>query len=230
MSMLFRDPMPVLTAIAVVAIVAIAFASGRWEMAVYALSFWHYLVYALAFLYRRISLERFKRDSYLLKAVSLLALASVLWTTAPNLLSTIAMAAGFALNIAAARALGADRTYYGFELEALPPKRITAFPYSVTSHPMLIGNMLAFGGTLLDDAFREAWWPLGLLHVVLNFSVILMEAKAGENQRIGALCTIAGLALGAALLLAGFADVWPYALAIVAVGLLFGTIINRRYA
>lgn len=228
--MLLRDPMPVSTAIAVVAIVAIAATADRWEMAVYALSFWHYLVYALAFLYRRISLERFKRDSFLLKAVSLMALASVLWTTVPNLLSSIAVAVGFALNIAAARALGADRTYYGFELEALPPKRITAFPYSVTAHPMLIGNMLAFGGTLLDGAFRQTWWQLGLLHVALNFSIILMEAKAGENSRHGFLCAIAGLALGAALLLAGFADVWPYALASVAVGFVFGTVITRRYA
>lgn len=225
-----RDPFPVLASLFVLAVTAIAFSASRFDMAVYALSFWHYLVYALAFLYRRVSLERFKRDSFLLKTVSLLALAAVLWTTVPGPLSAIAMAAGFALNIAAVRALGADRTYYGFELEALPPKRITAFPYSVTAHPMLIGNMLAFGGTLLDDTFRASWWPLGLLHVVLNFLIILMEAKAGENRRHGMLCALAGLIVGAALFLLGFRDALPQALAIIAAGLVFGTVIIRRYA
>lgn len=211
-------------------VAAIAHAAGRWDMAVYALSFWHYLAYALAFLYRRISLERFKRDSLLLKAISLAALAVVLWTTVPNLLAVIVMAAGFALNIAAARALGVDRTYYGFELAALAPKRITSFPYSLTAHPMLIGNMLAFGGALLDDRFREVWWPLAVLHVMLNFLIILMEAKAGENHRNGLFCALGGLTVGAALFLLGFLHVWPYALGIIAVGMVFGTVTIRRYA
>lgn len=224
-----RDPMPLLTAIFVLAIVTVAYAADRWAIAVYALSFWHYLVYALAFLWRRISLERFKRDSFLLKTVAMAMLAAVLWTTVPNAVSATAIAAGFALNIASARALGADRTYYGYELEALPPLRITAFPYSMIGHPMLIGNMLAFGGTMLDADFREAWWPLGFLHVVLNLLIILMEAHGGENRRNGMICALGGLALGATLLLVSFLDVPLYAFTTVAVGLLFGMIVIRRY-
>ncbi|MEM7045579.1 MAG: methyltransferase [Pseudomonadota bacterium] len=225
-----RDPMPFTTAILAVAITALAWTAGRFDLAVYALSFWHYLVYALAFLWRRISLERFKRDSMILKTVSLAALAAVLWTTVPNVLSAIVMAAGFGLNIAAAQALGTDRTYYGYELAAIPGKRITSFPYSITAHPMLIGNMLAFGGTLLDDAFRTNWWPLGLLHVILNLAIILNEAYAGENRRHGWIVATASLGIGALLLLIGFADILPYALAAVGIALGFGWLIVRRYA
>lgn len=224
-----RDPMPLLTAIFVLIVAAIAYAADRFAIAVYALSFWHYLVYALAFHWRRITLERFKRDSFLLKTLSMTTLALVLWMTVPGPISAIAIAAGFALNIASVRALGADRTYYGYELEALPPQRVTAFPYSMTGHPMLIGNMLAFGGTLLDADFRQAWWPLGLLHVVLNLLIILMEAHGGENRRNGMICAFAGLALGAALLFAGFQDVPLYAFATIVAGTVFGMVVVRRY-
>ena len=225
-----RDPIPLFAAIFVLATAAIAYAAARWEMAVYALSFWHYLAYALAFFWRRITLERFIRDSFLLKAISLAMLALVLWTTVPNLISAAAILAGFALNIAAAQALGTDRTYYGYELDALPPKRITSFPYSITAHPMLIGNMLAFGGTLLDSEFRQAWWPLGLLHVMLNLLIILMEAHGDENRRKGMIYVLVAFTFSAALLLIGFVDVTPYALATIILGLLFGMTIVRRYA
>ena len=140
------------------------------------------------------------------------------------------MAAGFALSIAATRALGTERTYYGFELAALPPKRITSFPYSLTAHPMLIGSMLAFGGTLLDGAFLRAWWPLGVLHVALSLSIILMEAHGKESRSAGWSCALAAFTLGAVLLLIGFWTVWPYAFALVAIGGLFGAFIIRRYA
>ena len=95
---------------------------------------------------------------------------------------------------------------------------------------MLIGNMLAFGGTLLDGAFRQNWWPLGLLHVVVNLAIILMEAYGGRNRRLGQFIAIGGLALFAALLVFGFTTVGPYTLATVAIALFFGTVIIRRYA
>ena len=225
-----RDPMPILVAIFVLAIGAIAYAAARWEMAVYALSFWHYLVYALAFLWRRITLERFKRDSFLLRTVSLTALGFALWTTVPNAVSIVAILVGFALNVAAVRALGTDRTYYGYELAAIPGERITSFPYSITAHPMLIGNMLAFGGALLDGEFREHWWSLAILHVALNLAIILMEAYGGESRRSGSLAAIGGLALGAILLLSGFWVSLPYTLATIVASLVFGMTIVRRYA
>ncbi|MGI9502671.1 MAG: methyltransferase [Geminicoccaceae bacterium] len=228
--MLARDPLPLLTALFVILIAVFAYAAQRLELAVYALSFWHYLVYALAFLWRAIPHERFIRDSLILKCLSLAAFVLVLSMTIPNVLSLIVMAIGFTFNIAAARALGKERTYYGYELAALPPKHITSFPYSLTAHPMLIGNMLAYGGTLLDETFRQAWWPLGVLHVILNLLIILNEAYGSKSRSAGFIAATGGLGIGAALLLAGFSDVWPYTLAVVITSALFGYVIMRRYA
>jgi len=228
--MLARDPLPLLTALFVLIILAVTYAAERLELAVYALSFWHYLVYALAFLWRAIPHERFIRDSLLLKSLSLAAFVLVLWITVPNTLSLITMAAGFTLNISAARALGKERTYYGYELAALPPKRITSFPYSLTAHPMLIGNMLAYGGTLLDETFRQAWWPLGVLHVVLNLLIILNEAYGRQSRSRGWIAAIVSLAAAAALLLLGFWNIGPYALLVALISTLFGASIIRRYA
>ena len=227
---LARDPFFLQSALFVLLILAIAYGAESVALSVYALSFWHYQVYALAFLWRKISHERFIRDSLTLKTISLVAFGVVLWMTAPNLLALIAMAVGFALNISATRALGAARTYYGYELAALPPERITSFPYSLTSHPMLIGNMLAFGGALLDETFRQAWWPLGVLHVVLNLAIILNEAYGSESRPAGWIAAIGGLVAGGVLLLAGFWDVGFYALAATVVAALFGIVIIRRYA
>ena len=228
--MLMRDPMTYLAAVFVLVVLALTYLSGRFELAVYTLSFWHYLAYALAFSWRNITHEQFINDSYLLKIISLATLASVLWVTTPNLAAFLAMALGFALNISAARALGAERTYYGYELAALPPKRITAFPYSMTGHPMLIGNMLAFGAPLLDSSFRETWWPFAILHVLLNLLIILNEASGRENRLIGAVWSAVLVGGGALTLAAGFWTTWPFGLVASAASLLFGMAIIHRYA
>lgn len=225
-----RDPLLMLTVLFTAAVLLLAYGAERWALAVYALSFWHYLVYALAFLWRRIDHQRFIQDGVVLKAISLAAFGVVLAVSVPNPLSLLVMAAGFTLNITAARALGKERTYYGYELAALPPERITSFPYSLTAHPMLFGNMLAYGGTLLDGTFRADWWPLGVLHVVLNLLIILNEAYSSENRLHGWIAAIAGLGAWGVLLLAGFADIWAYALPTVVLGLCFGFVIIRRYA
>jgi hypothetical protein len=155
-----------------------AFITPYSAAAVYAVSFWQYAVYALAFLHRRVSLEAFQHDAYLTRTASLVAFAWVYLSSPIDVLSLIVVAAGFALNIAAVKALGTDRTYYGVELAELEPKRITAFPYTWIPHPMLVGNMAAFGGTLLNAEFARQWWPLAALHVGLNLAIILMEAYA----------------------------------------------------
>lgn len=217
-------------ALFVVAVLVIAYLADSRGLAVYTLSFWHYLVYALAFLWRSITPERFQRDAVLLKTISLAALASTFLPTLPSLLAILVMAAGFALNNAAYRALGDARTFYGVELEALQPERVTAFPYSVTAHPMLIGNMAGYGGALLDAGFRQDWWPLALLHVLLNFAIILMEAHGRRSRRLGTLVPVLALAAGSVLLLTAFSDVWPYALAAILCAALFGAVLFRRYA
>lgn len=212
------------------AVLVIAYLADSRGLAVYTLSFWHYLVYALAFFWRAVTPERFQRDAVLLKSISLVALASTFLPTLPSLLAILVMAAGFALNNAAYRALGDARTFYGFELAALPPERVTGFPYSITAHPMLIGNMAGYGGALLDAGFRQDWWTLAVLHVLLNFAIILMEAHGGQSRRLGTLVPICALAAGSLLLLTAFGDVWPYALAAILCAAVFGTLLFGRYA
>jgi hypothetical protein len=88
----------------------------------------------------------------------------------------------------AARGRGAFEVLAARGLAAFPDansaaaRRITAFPYSRMSHPMIVGNVLAFGGTLLNPEFRAAWWPLAALHVVLNLALLAME-RAGPGRR-----------------------------------------------
>lgn len=193
--------LPLRAYVALVALVLAALYLGAPPaLAVGALSFWHYALYWLAWRYRAIPLALFRRDAVVMKSVALLVLGAVYFTAPPDLWSLTAVGAGFLLNLAAARALGPDRTYYGHELARLPLLRITAFPYSHIAHPMLVGNMTAFGGTLLNAGFRADWWPLACAHVALNAGLMVMETTA--RQRRGSTAGSSPLA-GGALVIAG---------------------------
>lgn len=169
--------------------------------AVYLLSFWHYYLYWLAFTSGTIPFDVFKRDAVVMKTVSVAALAMVYLAAPLDPASLIVIAGGVLLNVRAAAALGIDRTYYGHEAAGLPPRTITAFPYSLTAHPMILGNVAAFGGTLLNPAFRQHWWPLASLHVALNIGLLLMELAGPRCRavRIGGGLAFAGAMVGAAV-------------------------------
>jgi hypothetical protein len=197
--------------------------TGDTPLVVYALSFWHYCVYIFAFAYRSASLEQFRRDAILLRTVALGALGWVYFSFPINVLSLSVSGAGFLLNAAAVHALGTERTYYGVELAGLPYQPTHVFPYSVMSHPMLIGNMVAFTGLLLHPEFRGDWWPLPLVHVVFNGLVIFVEAMAAPVAApeppsafllgvriVGAGLAAAGVSAGIAVLI-GRAGVAPTA-------------------
>jgi hypothetical protein len=190
------------------AVILAAAAAGSLPLAIYALSFWHYLLYWLAYRHGAVPLAVFKRDAVTMKTVSLGALALAYLAAPTDPLSLAVVAAGFLLNVAAARNLGADRTYYGHEVSGLPLVRATGFPYSWTPHPMLVGNIAAFGGTLINAGFREHWWPLACLHVACNLGLLAMERFVTPQRRsirgggmvAGAQDRIAPRVLAAALL------------------------------
>jgi hypothetical protein len=161
----------------VVLLVSFASPTAQTGVTVYALSFGHYFAYWLAYRHGAVDPATFRRDSILLKTLSLSALAWAFFVGDHSAVALAAMTAGFGLNMLAAYVLGAERTYYGFELGVLPPRRITRFPFSVIPHPMLTGNMFAYAGALLDDDFRRDWWPLSVAHVALNAGLLLMELK-----------------------------------------------------
>lgn len=154
---------------------AVAWFADSQLLAVCALGFWHYFLYWLAYRYGAVPLPMFKRDAVLMKSVALLALASAYLASPLDYASIVVVVAGFLLNSLAASALGSDRTYYGHEVANLPPLQVTRFPYSLIAHPMLVGNMLAYGGMLLNPGFREHWWALACFHVTLNLCLLAME-------------------------------------------------------
>jgi hypothetical protein len=170
------------------------------------LSFWHYYLYWLAFAFGAVAFDVFKRDAVAMKTVSVAALAAVYLTAPLDLASLIVIACGILLNVRAAAVLGIDRTYYGREVGGLPPRRITAFPYSLTAHPMILGNIAAFGGTLINPGFARHWWPLACLHVALNIGLLVMELAGTRRARIvrtGGGLAFAGVMAGAAFAVLG---------------------------
>lgn len=154
--------------------------------AIYLLSFWHYYLYWLAFAFGVADFSVFKRDAIAMKTVSIAAMAIVYLRAPLDTASLALIAGGFLLNARAAAILGVDRTYYGREAAGLPVRRMTAFPYSLTAHPMILGNVAAFGGTMINADFRAQWWPLASLHVALNIGLLAMElAGPGSGVRVG---------------------------------------------
>lgn len=234
----------VASAALVASVLVSAWLAGSQAIAVYALAFWHYLLYALAYRFGAVPLATLKRDAVLMKGASLLGLASAYLTAPLEVASLAVVAAGFLLNALAASVLGADRTYYGHEVAGLPRLRVTRFPYSLISHPMLVGNMLAYGGTLLNAEFRAQWWPLACAHVALNLGLLAMERHVAP-LRLGTLGAalparrgswIHGLALPAlaALLAVGAAALGgtppaPIASALAAAAAIYGLALHAAY-
>ena len=169
--------------------------------AVWLLSFWHYYLYWLAFAFGTPSFDAFKRDAMAMKTVSVAALAVVYLAQPLDIVSLAVIAGGILLNLRAASVLGLDRTYYGHEVAGLPPEKFTAFPYSLIAHPMILGNVAAFGGALLNPQFARQWGLLAGLHVALNTGLLAMEFLGrGRVVRIGGALVFAGL-LAAAITL-----------------------------
>jgi hypothetical protein len=190
----------------VLSVVLAAALERSLPLAIYLLSFWHYALYWLAFAFGAIAFDVFKRDAVAMKTVSVAALAFVYLRAPIDPVSLAVIAGGILLNVRAAQALGLDRTYYGHEVAGLPPRRVIAFPYSLTNHPMILGNVAAFGGTLINPDFRAVWWPLASLHVALNVGLLAMELAGLRHRRavrIGGGFVLVGALLGAILAIAG---------------------------
>jgi len=195
-----RQPSLLASLLFVATVTGLAGLDGNPPLAIYALSLWHYYLYALAYVFGAVPLVVFKRDAIAMKAVALLAFAAAYLTFPVDPASLAVIAAGVSLNVSAAVALGSDRTYYGHEVADLPPRRVTAFPYSVVAHPMLLGNVAAFGGTLLNTEFRQHWWPLALAHMAMNLGLLVMEiAVTPRRGRIAGCRRCRGIEAGAGL-------------------------------
>jgi hypothetical protein len=126
-----------------------------------------------------VSFEAFKRDVLLFKSLALAQLGYFYFQHldwhALDVVSLGMIVAGYTLSVLATNALGLDRTYFGVELGICEPKWITAFPYGVIPHPMIVSQILALGGFLKLAAFRAAWPWLVPGHMALYFIHMLQE-------------------------------------------------------
>lgn len=155
---------------------------GNVAVAAWIAGFLHYALYLRAFAWGVPDFAAFKHAAVALKAVGIGMLALPYLKASPGLPSVVVVLAGIALSAAAAWRLGIDRTYYGQEVAGLPPLRATGFPYSLTAHPMIGGNLAAIAGTLLDPSFRKEWGILAAAHLVANLGLLAMEV-AGPAHR-----------------------------------------------
>jgi len=202
----------------------------RPMLAIYLLSFWHYFIYWLAFAFGAVPFDIFKRDAVAMKTVSVAVLAAAYLSAPFDLVSLAVVAVGVLLNARAAAVLGFDRTYYGHEVAGLPPLRIAAFPYSSIAHPMIVGNVLAFGGTLANADFARQWWPLACTHVVLNIGLLAMELAGKSRERAvrrAGYAILCGAAVVAAVVLGGTAETTAWLQLAAAAGC--AAILYRRY-
>jgi len=160
----------------------VACGASSLAIAVYAVSFWHYYLYWLAYRFGSVPLSTFKWDAVFMKTIALIGFGWVYAASPLHVVSLALVLSGFMLNTLAAKALGSDRTYYGYEVAGLSHEKVTAFPYSWVSHPMLIGNVAAFGGSLINADFRAKWWPLASAHVLFNIGLLVMETLTGPAR------------------------------------------------
>jgi hypothetical protein len=118
-----------------------------------ATSFRHYMVYMCTFAFRSppVAHGQLMRDAKLFKTLALMHLGRRLLPLVqlPQDLPGVLMATcGFAITIVATAQLGFVRTYFGSELGFVKPKWISGFPYGVIPHPMIVGQLFAYGSIL----------------------------------------------------------------------------------
>ena len=155
---------------------------GNLAAAAWLAGFLHYALYLRAFAWGVPDFHGFKRAAVALKMVGIGMLALPYASASPGLPSVVVVLAGIALSTAAASRLGIDRTYYGQEVAGLPALRATGFPYSLAAHPMIAGNLIAIGGTLLAPSFTAEWGYLAAAHLAANLGLLAMEI-AGPARR-----------------------------------------------
>jgi hypothetical protein len=130
-------------------------------------SFRHYAVYIATFACRQppVALGYLIRDAQLYKMISMVHLAHRLLPMVRiqrDLPAVVLSSLGFGTTLLATARLGMVRTYFGSELGFVTPKWIYGFPYGYIPHPMINGQIFAFGVILY-----WFWQELSLDNMVL---------------------------------------------------------------
>lgn len=150
-------------------------------------SFVHYLRYMTTYYNRTdVNFGTFKADVLFFKVLAISHIAyryaSILFATPGTSASPVVLAAslvmivtGSTVSSLATKALGIDGTYFGCELGMCKTEWVTAFPYNVIPHPMIVGQLFAFMGVQLLPEFRAAWPWLMPAHCAMYTLVMLQE-------------------------------------------------------
>jgi Phospholipid methyltransferase len=113
--------------------------------------------------------EGFKKTVMFYKSVAFYHLITtyIFNMVAIDYISLAMIGLGFGVSGWAAAAIGIDQTYFGAELGRIKPNRITTFPYNVTNHPMIMGNIVGLLGFHKLEGFREEVPWLVPMHILL---------------------------------------------------------------
>ncbi|KAI8894086.1 hypothetical protein BC833DRAFT_624275 [Globomyces pollinis-pini] len=150
-----------------------------------ATSFIHYLIYIGTYynyetLRNKIAFEGFKQTVMFYKFIAFCHIISYYYAgmmkTGIDYISIAMIVLGFGLSTSAAAAIGLDQTYFGVELQKVQqPYFVTTFPYNLTKHPMIIGNIIGLVGFMKLDGFREAIPWLVPAHVAFYMVHMIQE-------------------------------------------------------
>ena len=139
--------------------------------------FVHYGLYIATFAHRRdICYGNFLRDCIFFKVVSMGTLTLVaLSNLTLDPLALLLICSGFGIAAMAASALGKERTYFGVELERVPPRHIHRFPYGTVPHPMILGAIVGLLGLHAMSGFRAVLPWVIPVHIGLYLLHLLQE-------------------------------------------------------
>jgi hypothetical protein len=128
--------------------------SSSWLVFEVLTSFRHYSIYIATFAFREppVAHGYFMRDAKLYKTISMMHLGRRLLPLVQlpqDTIGVVAAVLGFGITILATARLGMVRTYFGSELNFVQPRWIDGFPYGYIPHPMIVGQLLAFGSIIV---------------------------------------------------------------------------------
>lgn len=160
-----------------------------------ATSWVHYCKYIYQYYWRSARTEAkyaaWKRDVLLFKSLALCNLAVIYlkpyhdsgFAGFPDVVSLAMVAAGYFVSIKATAALGVDGTYFGIELGFVKADYcfVTAFPYNVIPHPMILGQVFALLGLFKVPHVHQAWPWLIPVHVGLYLTHMMQEIYDFHN-------------------------------------------------
>lgn len=119
-------------------------------------SFRHYTIYMTTFAFRDppVAFGYLTRDCKLFKTMAMAHLARRLLPLVElprDIPGLLVVSIGFVITVVATARLGFVRTYFGSELGFVKPEWIHGFPYGYIPHPMIVGQLMAFGSIIY-------WW------------------------------------------------------------------------